>query len=124
MMHGSDERHDTEKILTALEQVKTPSLSIDICVTPNHGRWTQLRELSSDHRHSVRIHRNISSIEAMIPQTDLGIVNFGTGCFDLAFHGVPMLAIDSDNAKTAALRQALLDTGSVEKTDSGTIIDA
>ena len=117
VVHGSDKRSLTIDIFKALDRLTTNSFSVDVCIDPDNIHRERLRDLASTNRHSVRLHGRLANLNSMVSRFDLGIVDFGSGCLHLAYHGVPMLAVDSDGSP-GPLRQSMLRTDSVEVANS------
>lgn len=105
-------------ILNALSRFKADLFSVDLCIDAANLQAEALRELASCHRQNVRIHRHVSRIDALLPKIDLGIVNFGTGCFPLACHGIPMIALSSCS-DPPQLRESLINAGAVSVVETG-----
>jgi hypothetical protein len=117
VVHQADDCILATAILNSLDQINGHSFSIDVCIDPANSQQKQLRELATSNHHSVRIHNNLANIDALLPKFDLAIVNFGTGCFHLACHGIPMIAIESCR-DPFELRQSLSDADAVSVVSS------
>ena len=109
MAHGNDSKGWITRALKVLESITRPQLSIDIYCESDSPAHQWLDELNSNSRHSIRRHNKRSNLHALLHKFDLGIVNFGPGCLQLACHGIPMLAIaerQNNGSMQASFRSA------------------
>ena len=113
IVDGADEDSLTSEILNSLDKITTHSFSVDICISSSNPQHQLLLDLASASEHSVRIHRDASRIESLMPRFDLGIVNFKSGSLQLAQHGVPMIGI-SAFSDPVSLRETLQNNGAIE----------
>lgn len=113
IVDGPDEDSLTGEILNSLDKITTHTFSVDICISPASPQHQLLLDLASASEHNVRIHRDTSRIESLMPGFDLGIVNFGTGSLQLALHGIPMIGIPAFS-DPVTLRETLQNAGAIE----------
>ena len=92
-MGGSDENNFTEVVLRALPLLHTPGLEATVVVgsaNPNKGI---LREVAASSGNMVKLVENTSAMPALMKDADFAVTAGGATCYELAFLGVPMIAV-------------------------------
>ena len=90
---GSDPRNATEQILKSLGDSAARNHHVTVVVGGNNGRTDQLRELCEQLVINVRIEQNCQEMADLMNRADLAIVAAGGTCLELAFLGVPLIAV-------------------------------
>ena len=82
-------------VLKTLDGLNSKSLTIDVCIDRDNPQYELelLMDVCSGSKHSVRVHRDQSRIQSLLPNLDLAIVNCRPACLQMAFFGIPTIAV-------------------------------
>jgi UDP-2,4-diacetamido-2,4,6-trideoxy-beta-L-altropyranose hydrolase len=114
-MGGSDENNFTEVVLKALPFLHTPGLEATVVVGGANPHKGSLREVAASLGSMVKLVENTSAMPALMKDADLAVTAGGATCYELAFLGVPMIAITLAQNQEPTCR---------ELADRGVAIDA
>lgn len=92
-MGGSDGNNFTEVVLGALPLLHTPDLEATVVVGVANPHKGSLRRMAASLGSMVKLIENTSAMPALMKDADLAVTAGGATCYELAFLGVPMIAI-------------------------------
>lgn len=90
---GTDPTNATEKILRGLAETQDRSLQVVAVVGAGNPNLETLRELAEQLPISIQLEVNTPRMMQLMQQADLAIAAAGTTCWELAYMGVPVLAL-------------------------------
>lgn len=90
---GTDPTNSTEKVLRGLARTNDPFLNVVAVVGAGNPNLTQLRELTAQLPISIQLEVNTPRMMQLMQQADIAIAAAGTTCWELAYMGVPVLAL-------------------------------
>ena len=83
-------------------------LIVDCLVGPQYKHLAELENFKRHSNASLRIHKNLDRIEPLAERAELAIASGHTGCYSLAYFGIPTILISTPESNTniiAALHQ-------------------
>ena len=105
-IHGPDIDNWTLRTLQSLSDLATKRMVVDCMVGQNYEHFAELENFKRYSNATLRIHKNIDRIELLAERADLAIASGHTGCYTLAYLGIPMILVPSPESNhniTAAL---------------------
>ena len=101
---GADEHNITTTALNALRDVTdSTKLAVDVIVGACNAHYPEIKKLTRDLPFTVRIHRNVDRMSALMTQCDLAISAGGSTCYELARCAVPSIIISTaENQRAVA----------------------
>ena len=94
-LHGSDVDNWTLRTLQSLSDLATKRMTVDCMVGQNYKHFAELENFKRYSNVTLRIHKNIDRIEPLAERADLAITSGHTGCYSLAYYGIPMILIST-----------------------------
>jgi len=88
-MGGSDPSNVTGKVLTALDLIDIPGLTVQVVVGGSNPHYEELQSLAAHSRVPIELLRNVADMPALMAQADMAVSAAGSSCWELAFMGVP-----------------------------------
>jgi UDP-2,4-diacetamido-2,4,6-trideoxy-beta-L-altropyranose hydrolase len=92
-MGGSDPDNATLTALRAIERLHRTGLEVRVVVGPANPHGTVLARQVETLRFDVRLERPSEAMPDLMAWADLAITAAGSTCWELAFMGVPMIAV-------------------------------
>jgi len=90
---GSDPENVTLKVMRALQLVNVPGLEAIVVVGPQNPYYCDLMATAQESKISMRIVKNPNSMAELMAWADVAVSAAGSTCWELAFMGLPLLAI-------------------------------
>lgn len=90
---GGDPENVTPKVINALKGVKISGLETVVIVGGSNPRYDELRQAMLDSPHAMRLERNVADMPQLMAWADTAVSGGGSTCWELAFMGVPMVAV-------------------------------
>jgi UDP-2,4-diacetamido-2,4,6-trideoxy-beta-L-altropyranose hydrolase len=90
---GSDPHNVTQQALHALAQLKEPNLEVRVVIGPANPWRDELRQTVRQVAYPVQLLTNVDDMPGLMAWADVAICAGGGTCWELAFMGVPMLAV-------------------------------
>jgi UDP-2,4-diacetamido-2,4,6-trideoxy-beta-L-altropyranose hydrolase len=103
LMGGSDPENITQIVITALLTIAAPSLEVRVIVGPANLHRETLETYVN--RTNIRVETNISDIPSVMAWADLAISAGGSTQWELAFMGVPTIALCTADNQQLAIEQ-------------------
>ena len=94
-IHGPDIDNWTLRTLQSLSDLATKRMTVDCMVAPNYNHFAELENFKRYSNATLRIHKNIDRIEPLAERADLAITSGHTGCYSLAYFGIPTILIST-----------------------------
>lgn len=94
-MGGSDPQNLTSRVLQVIKQMDG-SLEINVVIGASNSYLDIIQEVTREVEkcgHRVRIKRNVNNMPALMTDSDMAITAGGTTVWELAFMGIPMLVM-------------------------------
>lgn len=127
MFGGSDPAGASTIVLQASDRLPS-GVSLDLIVGPGNQRAAELEAAAASLGQRVRVHRNPSSVAALMRTADLAVIAAGSSAWELAALGVPMVvtsvaANQVPIARELERRGAAVDAGAVSALSAGRLAD-
>lgn len=90
---GSDPENHTLKVIQALQKVDVPNLEATVVVGASNARADALEKAIKQSRIPVQLVRDAWNMPELMSQADAAVSGFGITCWELAYMGVPTLAV-------------------------------
>jgi len=90
---GSDPSNATLLAIQALSQLQMPELQIIVVVGPAYPHGPLLRTTLNKIACQVEVLVNVRDMGPLLRQADLAVVAAGSSCLEMAYFGVPMVAM-------------------------------
>jgi UDP-2,4-diacetamido-2,4,6-trideoxy-beta-L-altropyranose hydrolase len=90
---GADPDNVTLKVIQTLQQVQIDDLQVVAVVGATNPHLKVLQEAVNSSRHSMRLEHNVTNMPEFMAWADIAIAGGGSTCWELAFMGLPTLAI-------------------------------
>ena len=90
---GADPNNMTAQILETVDAAAIEGASIDVILGPCYEHAESLRELVKTSRSTIRLHRNVDNMYALMNRIHLAITGGGTTSYELARCGIPSIVI-------------------------------
>ena len=104
-MGGADPDNATLKVIRALDKVDVADLEVVAVLGAENPHHQSVQHAVDSSRHSARLSRNAASMPELMAWADVAISAVGTTCWELAFMGLPSLAVViAKNQRYAATR--------------------
>ena len=94
-LHGPDIDNWTLRTLQSLSDLATKRMTVDCMVDQNYKHFAELENFKRYSNATLRIHKNIDRIEPLAERADLAITSGHTGCYSLAYFGIPTILIST-----------------------------
>ena len=94
-IHGPDIDNWTLRTLQSLSDLATKRMTVECMVDQNYKHFAELENFKRYSNATLRIHKNIDRIEPLAERADLAITSGHTGCYSLAYYGIPMILIST-----------------------------
>ena len=94
-IHGPDIDNWTLRTLQSLSDLATKRMTVDCMVDQNYKHFAELENFKRYSNATLRIHKNIDRIEPLAERADLAITSGHTGCYSLAYFGIPTILIST-----------------------------
>lgn len=107
-IHGADVDNWTLRTLQSLSDLATKRMTVDCLVGQNYDHFAELENFKRYSNVTLRIHKNVDRLDPLAERSDLAISSGHTGCFSLAYYGVPTILVstaESNQKVIAALHQ-------------------
>ena len=109
---GGDGQNITPKILLALNKYQESILNIDVVIGGASKNEKEILKTIDNFFHKVTIHKNLKDMATLMENANIAITTAGSTCWELAFMGVPFIAISvADNQREIAKFADLLGLG-------------
>jgi UDP-2,4-diacetamido-2,4,6-trideoxy-beta-L-altropyranose hydrolase len=90
---GSDPDNFTQRVMAAIERLKTPGIKVRVVAGPANPHLTALTKAAYDSRAGIEVLTGVSDMAALMAWADLAVSGGGTTCWELACMGLPTLVI-------------------------------
>jgi UDP-2,4-diacetamido-2,4,6-trideoxy-beta-L-altropyranose hydrolase len=101
---GSDPDNVTLKVIQALQQAEIEDLEARVVIGSNNPHVEVLQSAIQNRESKIRTERNVTDMTALMVWADLAVSTGGSTCWELAFMGLPNLAlILADNQRPVAI---------------------
>ena len=94
-IHGPDIDNWTLRTLQSLSDLATKRMTVECMVDQNYKHFAELENFKRYSNATLRIHKNIDRIEPLAERADLAITSGHTGCYSLAYFGIPTILIST-----------------------------
>ena len=94
-LHGPDIDNWTLRTLQSLSDLATKRMTVDCMVDQNYKHFAELENFKRYSNATLRIHKNIDRIEPLAERADLAITSGHTGCYSLAYFGIPTILVST-----------------------------
>ena len=94
-IHGPDIDNWTLRTLQSLSDLATKRMTVDCMVDQNYKHFAELENFKRYSNATLRIHKNIDRIEPLAERADLAITSGHTGCYSLAYFGIPTILVST-----------------------------
>lgn len=94
-IHGPDIDNWTLRTLQSLSDLATKRMTVDCMVGQNYEHFAELENFKRYSNATLRIHKNIDRIEPLAERADLAIASGHTGCYTLAYLGIPSILVST-----------------------------
>ncbi len=91
---GADPDNITGKIVTAMKQMRVPGLDVQVVVGPANPHLESLRQAAQNAALRLRLLTSVNHMPELMAWADLAISAGGSTCWELAFMGVPTIALE------------------------------
>ena len=92
-MGGSDPDNVTLKVIQALQQVDLDGLEAIVVVGGSNPHYEELQSAVQDARFPIRLESNVTQMPELMTWADVAISAGGSTCWELAFMGMPTVAL-------------------------------
>ena len=100
---GGDDQNQTLRVIRALQNMQIDGLEAAVVVGPANPHLTALKSEADQSQFPIRLAYNAANMPELMGWADLAISAGGSTCWELAFMGVPTLAIIlADNQQAIA----------------------
>jgi UDP-2,4-diacetamido-2,4,6-trideoxy-beta-L-altropyranose hydrolase len=101
---GGDPENQTLKVIQAMQRVSMDGLEAKVIVGASNPHCKELRAAVQRSRLSIQVVRNASNMSGLMAWADVAISAAGSTCLELAFMGLPNLAVIlADNQEPVAV---------------------
>jgi RimJ/RimL family protein N-acetyltransferase len=103
-MGGSDRDNVTERVIQALNLVKTEGLEATVVVGGSNPHYESLQKAAAGFAGAIRLQRDVSNMPELMAWADVAISAAGTTCWEMCVLGLPAILIDlAENQRPIAL---------------------
>ena len=92
-MGGSDPDNVTLKVIQALQQVDVDGLEAIVVVGGSNPHYEELQSVAQKSRFPIRLESNVTQMPELMTWADVAISAGGSTCWELAFMGMPTVAL-------------------------------
>ncbi len=90
---GSDPHNATLQVMSALARLREPELEVQIVIGPANPWYDELRQAMRRASCRIQLLTDVNDMPRLMTWADVAICAGGGTCWELAFMGVPMLAV-------------------------------
>lgn len=90
---GGDDQNQTMRVIRALQNMEIDGLEAVVVIGPANPHMTALKSEADQSKFPIRLAYNAGNMPELMGWADLAISAGGSTCWELAFMGVPTLAI-------------------------------
>jgi UDP-2,4-diacetamido-2,4,6-trideoxy-beta-L-altropyranose hydrolase len=92
-MGGVDAKNHTSSVVKALQQIDVPGLEVTVVIGTNNPYADVLEAAAGQSSVPISIVRNVKNMPQLMAEADAAICSAGTTVWELAFMGVPTIAV-------------------------------